>query len=251
MRKVNMIHMTALACLAVVLSAPVPAFAEEGEMLYMDIPSISADQPQATEEDSWEAFQNGAGSGYDGAAGPGVTGPGAADLSPDSAFASGDGTLYYEVSDHVSGISGKEDAVTKMTTITVPVWKLSGGVKKPGTASVMVNSLLAGEISQIFQEIYDGPQQFPISDVGGFSWRGDTSRSEHNGGTALDINSNSNYCVYANGTVVGDHWTPGEDPYSFSADCDVVKAFKNHGFAWGGDWPWANRDYMHFSYFGT
>lgn len=158
---------------------------------------------------------------------------------------------YYALYDNCMAITNEETAKSQMTTITVPVWRLSGNQKVAGTASVTVNSGIADKVALVFQEIYEGPQQFPMADIGGYSWRGETSRSEHNWGTALDLNSNSNYCIYTNGTTVGDHWTPGEDPYSFSSDCDVVKAFKNHGFSWGGDWPWGNIDYMHFSYFGT
>lgn len=218
-----------------------------------------------TTDPEWNAGSGSGAADQEGTGGPGVAnqegtgGPGVGSGTGTVADSSGTGNLYaygYGTFDNdlyqkCQTIKSKETANSMMSTITVPVWRLKGQNKVPGTATITVNSGIASTVSQIFQEIYDGPQQFPISDAGGFAWRGESAKSEHNWGTALDLNSNSNYCVYANGTVVGDHWTPGEDPYSFSADSDVVKAFKKHGFAWGGDWPWDNRDYMHFSYFGT
>lgn len=194
--------------------------------------------------DSWDLIDD---------TGTALSGPGMEDSGSSGSgnywygYDSEDGILY----ENCLAITNEEAAKAQMTTITVPVWRLSGSQKVAGTATVTVNNGIADKVAKVFQEIYEGPEQFPMADIGGYSWRGEASRSEHNWGTALDLNSNSNYCLYADGTVVGDHWTPGEDPYSFSSDCDVVKAFKNHGFSWGGDWPWGNIDYMHFSYFGT
>jgi hypothetical protein len=75
--------------------------------------------------------------------------------------------------------------------------------------------------------------------------------SEHNYGTAIDINSNENYCLYTNGTTVGSFWKPYENQYSITPYGDVITAFERRGFTWGGD-AWNNpKDYMHFSYFGT
>ena len=103
--------------------------------------------------------------------------------------------------------------------------------------------------SQVFEEIYNGKEKFPIKDVGAYAWRG--GRSEHNGGTAIDINYNENYCIYNDGTTIGAYWKPGVDVYSINPYGDVVNAFEKHGFTWGGDY-WNNpRDYMHFSYLGT
>lgn len=190
---------------------------------------------------------NGSASGNPASSGPGVQGPGG-NFGLNGSAGNRKGSDFYN---QCLTIYKEDDAKPRMTVITVPVWRLKNDVKTAGTMQLTVNGSIAEEVKQIFKEIYEGPQQFPISDAGGFSWRGDGSKSEHNWGTAIDLNSNSNYCLYADGTVVGDHWTPGLDPYSFYADCDVVKVFKKHGFLWGGDWPWSTRDYMHFSYFGT
>ncbi|MBQ3055594.1 MAG: S-layer homology domain-containing protein [Oscillospiraceae bacterium] len=146
--------------------------------------------------------------------------------------------------------SAKADAGKLMRTISVPVWKLKNGKKVSSTASVTVHHVIADKVKLVFQEIYNGPEKFPIKDLGGYQWRS-SATSEHNYGTAIDINSNENYCIYSNGTVVGSFWKPGVSPYSIKPYGDVVRAFEKYGFTWGGDAWYSTRDYMHFSYMGT
>lgn len=143
----------------------------------------------------------------------------------------------------------KEEADALVTEVTVPVWRLKNGRKVSGKATLYVHNAIADKVKLVFEEIYNGAERFPIKDVGAYSWRGGTT--EHNGGTAIDINAEENYCVYSNGTTVGTHWKPHEDPYSITPYGDVIRAFEKYGFTWGGD-AWSNpRDYMHFSYLGT
>lgn len=143
----------------------------------------------------------------------------------------------------------QEEAEPLMVTVTVPVWKLSGGNKVSSTASFKVHNAIADKVKLVFEDIYNGSEKFPIKDVGGYAWRG--GKSEHNGGTAIDINWDENYCIYNNGTTIGRYWKPYEDPYSILPHGDVVNAFERYGFTWGGD-SWRNpKDYMHFSYLGT
>ena len=160
--------------------------------------------------------------------------------------------VYNDTSAIYNSWPENKDAAKKlMTTVTVPIWKLnSKGQKYSSKASITVHHLIADKVKLVFQEIYNGPEKFPIKDIGGFSWR-NSSTSEHNCGTAIDINSNENYCIYSNGTVVGSFWKPGESPYSIKPYGDVVRAFEKYGFNWGGDSWSSTRDYMHFSYMGT
>ena len=144
-----------------------------------------------------------------------------------------------------------EEARSHMVSISVDVWQLSStGNKTTGTRSITVHHAISGTVRQIFREIYEGPERFPIKDVGGFSWRSNPN-SEHRWGIAIDINANENYMIRNDGTILaGSFWKPGENPYSILPDGDVVRAFRRHGFTWGGNaWP-TSRDYMHFSFQG-
>ena len=149
-----------------------------------------------------------------------------------------------------------EESQSHMAAVEVPVWKLRGNNKVSGTLNLTVNAALAEEVKAIFTEIYNDPEQFPISDGGGYSWR-TNSRSEHIQGTAIDLNVDSNFQVRDGVALVGSGWTPGEDPYSITPGGSVVRVFAEHGWDWGGN-AWAGHsdptygyhDYMHFSYFG-
>ena len=44
-----------------------------------------------------------------------------------------------------------------MTTVTIPVWKLSGGVKVSSTMSLTVHAAIAEDVKAIFTEIYNDP----------------------------------------------------------------------------------------------
>ncbi len=134
--------------------------------------------------------------------------------------------------------------------ITVPVWRIDkNGEKYQSTATFKVHHMIADKVKLIFEEIFHGPEKFPFKDIGGYAWRG--GRTEHNGGTAIDLNANENYCIYNNGTAIGSYWKPYEDQYSITPYGDVINAFEKYGFTWGGD-SWSNpKDYMHFSYLGT
>ncbi|MGN1013751.1 MAG: M15 family metallopeptidase, partial [Butyricicoccus sp.] len=158
----------------------------------------------------------------------------------------GAGTTYYR------RYSSEAEAAAHQTTIQIPVWRLkSNGQKYSDTVSLTVNSGIADTVKQIFQEIYESDEKFPIKDIGGYNWRGDNSSSQHCLGLAIDINYNENYMCSNNGTALtGSYWLPGSDPYSIAADSDVVRIFAKYGFGWGGTWS-SKKDYMHFSYFGT
>lgn len=148
-------------------------------------------------------------------------------------------------------------AKANMVSITVPVWKLSNGKKVASTCTFQIHSALADDVKAIFTEIYNDPEQFPMHTVGGYNWRGDSAKGEHNCGTAIDINPNENYQVRNGKAETGKLWQPGVNPYSIPENGSVVRAFQAHGWSWGGDaWAWDTdqttgyHDYMHFSYMG-
>ena len=138
-----------------------------------------------------------------------------------------------------------------ITTISVRVWDFADytrTTKITKTIYLQVHRNIAATVEAIFEEIYNGPEQFPIYAVGGY--RG-PEVSEHGLGVALDINPNENYQCANDGTAwTGSYWRPGEDEYSIPVGGDVETAFRKYGFGWGGtDWR-SSHDYMHFSYFG-
>jgi len=151
--------------------------------------------------------------------------------------------------------ANREEAEENMADISVPVWRLNAnGEKVSSTASLRVCAAVAGDVVDIFTEIYNDPERFPICDAGGYDWRGDSATGEHNCGTAIDINADANYQVRGGEAQAGSHYTPGEDPYSIPAGGSVVRIFNAHGWSWGGNAWEAFRpdyhDYMHFSYMG-
>jgi len=155
------------------------------------------------------------------------------------------GTNYYRK------YGSKAAAEANMTTITIAVWDFNKTktAKVTKYVSLTVHKNIAPTVQQIFKEIYEGEEQFPIKSIGGYSWRGDSSNSEHNQGLAIDINPEENYMIDGDTILSGKYWKPGEDPYSIPENSEVVTTMRKYGFFRGiwGD----RRDYMHFSYFGT
>ena len=153
--------------------------------------------------------------------------------------------------------ANQAEAEAGMTTVIIPVWTLVNGQKAASTMSLTVHNAIASDVVEIFTEIYNDPEQFPIHDVGGYSWRGDTATGEHNCGTAIDINADENYQIRDGQILAGSSWEPGVNPYAISPDSSVVRIFAEHGWSWGGDaWAYSSddsegyHDYMHFSYLG-
>jgi hypothetical protein len=140
-----------------------------------------------------------------------------------------------------------ETAVNEMTWVEVPVWRLKNGQKVSDTERVQVLSSVAADVREIFTEIYNGPEQFPISSIGGYTWRQNGLKSYHSAGLAIDINPEHNPQVREDGTIIsGGAWQPGINPYSIGRDSDVVKAFGKHGWTWGA--AFRTKDYMHFEF---
>lgn len=158
-----------------------------------------------------------------------------------------DPRLFYM---NASGEMNYAAAAADMVSITVRVWDIgAGGTKYTNRLTLKVHKNLAATVACIFEEIYNGQEQFPIHALGGYSQGG---KSEHTIGCAMDINPNENYYCDPNGNaIVGDHWRPGSDPYSIALDGEVARIFAKYGFKQGAYWRSGYRDYMHFSYFGT
>ncbi|MDR1495466.1 MAG: M15 family metallopeptidase [Clostridiales Family XIII bacterium] len=148
------------------------------------------------------------------------------------------------------GFKNVKAAKKYQKTITVNVWKLVSGKKVKAKMWLTVNKELADDVKRIFAEIYKGKEKFPIKEMGGYQVRAN-KRSEHNHGTAIDINPTENCMKDGKKVVAGKFWKPGKNKYSIKPNGDVVKAFAKYGWYWGG-YGWGDRkDYMHFSYLGT
>jgi hypothetical protein len=146
------------------------------------------------------------------------------------------------------GFKNAKAAKKYQKTVKVNVWKVSGGKKVKSAMYVTVNKELADDVRKIFAEIFKGKEKFPIKAMGGFQIRA-SKTSEHNYGTAIDINPTENCMKDGNKVTAGKFWRPGKNKYSIKPNGDVVKAFEKYGWYWGGN-GWGNRkDYMHFSYF--
>lgn len=149
----------------------------------------------------------------------------------------------------------RQEAAAQMATVSVQVWSLHArtGRKTLVTRRVTVNARLADDVQAIFREIAADPERFPIKRVEGFNFRpmvGSSMLSHHSYGTAIDINPEENYFIdRTTGTRSGKYWKPGADPYSIPEHGSVVRAFRNHGWSWGGHFIGAS-DYMHFTYLG-
>lgn len=140
-----------------------------------------------------------------------------------------------------------ETAVQEMVWVEIPVWRLRDGQKIPDVTKVQVLSSIADEVKAVFTDIYNGPEQFPIESVGGYSWRENGVYSEHSLGYAIDINPEHNPQIDEDGTIlVGGKWEPGVNPYSISRDSDVLKVFGKYSWDWGV--RYRRKDFMHFSY---
>ena len=137
-----------------------------------------------------------------------------------------------------------------MVKIDVQTWYLkTSGEKVPRTWTLTVHKNLAETVKAIFDEIFHGPEQFPIHELYCYSWSG---KSEHTIGSAIDINWSENYyCDPYGNAIVGNFWKPGENPYSITPGGDVANAFAKYGYIWGINWNNGYKDYMHFSFFGT
>lgn len=161
--------------------------------------------------------------------------------------------------DRIFGDGGKytsaEQADAHMSEVTVNVWKVKDdGEYYTSTLTFKINSILKDDVIAIFDEIYKSPYKAPLKDVNAYAWRSAMSSgsySDHNYGTAIDLNYNENYCIYASGSVVGTFYDPENSIYSFPKDGIVVQTFAKYGWLWGGNaWVSGTRDYMHFSYLG-
>ena len=124
-----------------------------------------------------------------------------------------------------------------MQTITVPIWD---GTQET-TMNLRVNKYLVDNYQAVFKELTEF--KFPIlsSETAAYVYRTVRSSgrlSDHGFGSAIDVNWTHN----------PQYGYPDNTQYGITED--VIKAFANQGFYWGGDWSTDSLDPMHFSWCG-
>ena len=146
--------------------------------------------------------------------------------------------------------STEREAREHMVGVRIKTWDINDeGEKYTRTWILTVHENLAATVEAIFNEIYALPEKPPIHSLGCFRWE---THSEHNVGLAIDMNPQENHYINPDGKVLtGDHFKPGEDPYSFPVGGSVDQIFSKYGFTRGIYWRNGYKDYMHWSFFGT
>ena len=138
-------------------------------------------------------------------------------------------------------------------TVSVKVWDFKDKTqteKVTKTRSFYVHKNLVPTIKRVFQEIYECEEKYPINSI--ISYWSTGGNSEHNPGTAIDINYLSNPYVAPDGRVItGEKFDPENDPYSIPVGGEIEQIFEKYGFTRGIYWKSGYKDYMHFSFFGT
>ena len=172
----------------------------------------------------------------------------------------------------IDHFSSSYQASAYMETVSVPIWTVDkSGQKFASTVGITVNKAVAAEVHDIFQTIFDDPEQFPI--YGGWSAGGAryTDTMRHSWGCAIDVNALYNCeCNTYSGSLrvtCGYGWWPlnsvwtiyagslkGQSIYSIGSKegeygYSVVKAFAKYGWGWGGNGYSSGKkyDFMHFS----
>ena len=164
------------------------------------------------------------------------------------------------------------DAGSHIATVSVPIWTVDkSGQKIASTVGIQVNTAVADEVHDIFQTIFDDPEQFPI--YGGWSAGGAryTDTMRHSWGCAIDVNALYNcecntrsgalrvtcgygwwpygtaWTMYAGSLSASSIYSIGKNPGDYGHS--VVEAFAKYGWGWGGNgWSGGTSfDYMHFS----
>ena len=138
-------------------------------------------------------------------------------------------------------------------TVTVKVWDFKdkiGSEKVTRNRSFYVHENLVATVKRCFQEIYECEEKYPIRSIVTYWSKG--GNSEHNPGTAIDINPDQNAYMDPNGNVItGQLFDPENNPYSIPVDGEIQQIFEKYGFTRGIYWKSGCKDYMHFSFFGT
>ncbi len=130
---------------------------------------------------------------------------------------------------------------------------------------IVINKALAEDVKAIFGELekirfpiksvipvsefqWDDEKSMLANNTSGFNYRvikGTDRLSNHAYGFAVDINPLFNPYVKPNSVEPEGAEYIESRPGTITANSEVVKIFKEHGWNWGGDWS-RGKDYQHF-----
>lgn len=163
--------------------------------------------------------------------------------------------VYWTTDNMPKFYATRQKALKQMIEIEIPVWIMDKkGEKISSKRNITINARLAGTVKDIFKEIYELEEQFPIDTLTGFRWNkgGEVSgaflesvtvMSAHAYGAAIDINYYQNDYYLGKGN---DLRNP-EDPYYITQN--VIDIFEKYGWYWGRNYGIC-ADTMHFQYTG-
>lgn len=156
-----------------------------------------------------------------------------------------------------------------LVSVSVPCWKWADADdyskgKVSSTVVITVNRYLEQYFVDFMTDLYNLPEQYVITDIGGFSWRkknngtGTSKMSAHSFGAVLDINwtidGMGSYAAW--GTESGIPWNTidGLSEPSLSCCCTYGSSWQalaaEYDLDWGGSWSRGSLDPMHFSLVG-
>ena len=146
----------------------------------------------------------------------------------------------------------KADYEANYEYVTVKTWDFKDKTrteKITRTHTFYVHKKLVPTVKLCFQEIYECEEQYPINSI--ITYWSSSGNSEHNPGTAIDINYESNPYMDPDGNIItGKRWDPENDPYCIPVGGEIEQIFEKYGFRRGTWWKSGYKDYMHFSFFG-
>jgi peptidoglycan L-alanyl-D-glutamate endopeptidase CwlK len=163
----------------------------------------------------------------------------------------------------IKGTKAPQDVIDDLSLIDVQYYSFDGKLHQ---GQIVVHNDVKKDVIEIFEIIKD--IKYPVQKVipiviyncddnasmddnnsSGFNYRfiaGTKRLSNHSSGKAVDINPMNNPYITAKGKVI-----PSSGKYepnsfsSFTDDHPVVKAFKERGWRWGGNFN-SYKDYHHF-----
>ena len=168
----------------------------------------------------------------------------------------------YTFEEALQGITIPHSVKEELELVNVSYYGFDG---KLHSGQILVNKNVAEDIIEIFKVIRE--TKFPVEKVvpmveynwsdeksmqdnntSSFNYRflsGSKLLSMHASGLAIDINPKQNpYVKNGSNSPVGSTYELDENG-TICSDSEIVKAFKEMGWSWGGDWK-SLKDYQHF-----